>query len=474
MLSLPIIFLFTVLAIVLLDGNWRDGLLVTVAIGFLQDPIRKITPNQPSTLSGMVLLAFLFCLLVMYERNGGNFRLRQMFWTIPAALDWIPLYFGLIAIQAVNSYFRFGDLQLTGLGVAFYFAPAVALWAGFQAGNNPQVLRRIIITYLVFCFLFSITAFLDFRGLRGPLMREVGEGILITFEGFSAQGVSGFWRTSEIAGWHLAAGCCLSITLAFSSRRRESQIFLLLLAGFFAYLTIPTGRRKSLVMTLAFSALYLLLFSRKATAASRERVISSLIGSTAMAYAGYALFLISAKGDSFDIYLNRVLTAKDDIFERFQGQGIGALQRGLEISQGFGLGVGAGANLGNIKISSAAQAQRGSIQSLSYASEGGGGRILSELGLPGLVIGGGMALVFFLSLWKNFLILERLPNNIAFLLLGLLSFGLANILFFVSAGQVYSDPFVLIMMGLCFGSFLAVPSLIARHQLETVEVAASR
>jgi uncharacterized membrane protein len=85
-----------------------------------------------------------------------------------------------------------------------------------------------------------------------------------------------------------------------------------------------------------------------------------------------------------------------------------------------------------------------------------------------------MALLFFLSLWKNFLILERLPNNIAFLLLGLLSFGLANILFFVSAGQVYSDPFVLIMMGLCFGSFLAVPSLIARQQLETVEVAASR
>jgi hypothetical protein len=474
MLSLPIIFLFTVLAIVLLDGNWRDGLLVTIAIGFLQDPIRKITPNQPSSLSGMVLLAFLFCLLVMYERNGGNFRLRQMFWTTPAALDWIPLYFGLIAIQAVNSYFRFGDLQLTGLGVAFYIAPAVALWAGFQAGNNPQLLRRIIITYLVFCFLFSITAFLDFRGLRGTLMREVGEGIMITFEGFSAQGVSGFWRTSEIAGWHLAAGCCLAITLAFSTPRRESQIFLLLLAGFFAYLTIPTGRRKSLVMTLAFSGLYLLLFSRKATAASRERVISSLIGSTAMAYAGYALFLISAKGDSFDIYLNRVLTAKDDIFERFQGQGVGALQRGLEISQGLGLGVGAGANLGNIKISSAAQAQRGSIQSLSYVSEGGGGRIVSELGLPGLVIGGGMALVFLLSLWKNFLILERLPSNIGTLLLGLVSFGLANVLFFFSAGQVYSDPFVLIMMGLCFGAFLSVPSLIARHQLETAQVAPSR
>jgi hypothetical protein len=193
-----------------------------------------------------------------------------------------------------------------------------------------------------------------------------------------------------------------------------------------------------------------------------------------MAYASYALFLISAKGDSFDIYLNRVLTAKDDILERFQGQGVGALTRGLEISQGFGLGVGAGANLGNLKISDAAQAQRGNSQSLSYATEGGGGRIVAELGLPGLVIGGGMAVMFMISLWKNFLILQRLPNNIAFLLLGLLSFGLANILFFFSAGQVYSDPFVLIMMGLSFGAFLAVPTLIARHQLELAQVASPR
>jgi hypothetical protein len=90
------------------------------------------------------------------------------------------------------------------------------------------------------------------------------------------------------------------------------------------------------------------------------------------------------------------------------------------------------------------------------------------------VIGGGMALVFFLSLWKNFLILERLPNKVAFPLLGLLSFGLANVLFFFSAGQVYSDPFVLIIMGLCFGAFLAVPSLIARHHLEASQVSASR
>jgi len=474
MISLLPIVLFAILAVLLLDGNWRDGLVMTVIIGYLQDPIRKLVPDQPSTFSGMVLVAFMLCLAVMVEKADGRMGLRTMFWATPEMQDWVPLYFGLIALQAVNSFLRFGDLSLTGLGMAFYVAPAVALWVGFQVGNSPSLLKKMLVTYLILCTLFGLTAFLDFRGLQHPLMNEVGEGILITFEGFSAQGVSGFWRTSEVAGWHLAAGACIAITLAASSRNRTNQIVLVVLAVFLAYLTIPTGRRKSLVLVLAFFAFYMLLFSRKATPASREQVFSSLFGSAALAYAGYALFLISMKGDGFEIYLNRALTARDDLFSRFNDQGLSALTRGIEISQGFGLGVGAGANLGNIQISSEATAARRSITSLSFASEGGGGRIVSELGLPGLVIGGGIALLFLSTLWRNFRILERLPGSIGYLLLGLVAFGLANIVFFFSASQVYGDPFILLMLGICFGAFLAVPSLIARQQLPIAQPAPAR
>lgn len=466
MTSLYLALMFGALAMVLIDGNWRGGLVVTFVIGFLQDPLRKITPGSPSTMVGLVLVAFVLCLLVMFDKTGGRLDLRAMFWTVPAVQEWVPLYFAMIAGQAVNSYLRFGDMTLTGLGIAFYTAPAIGLWAGYLIGCNPTLLRRLVVTYVVLCTIFAITVFLDFRGVQNPLFKEVGGGIMITFEGFSAQGASGLWRTSEVAAWHLAAGACLSVTLALSSQRRDSQILFLILAAFFAYLTIPTGRRKGLVMVLAFVALYLLLFSRKATPASREQVFSSVLGSAAMAYAGYALFLISVKGDSFNLYLNRTATAKDDLFGRFNDQGILALTRGLEVSQGFGLGVGAGANLGNLKLSAAAQAQRQSIQSLSYVSEGGGGRLVSELGLPGLVVGGGLAYLIGLSLWRNFNMLNRLPSKIAFLMLGLIAFGLANILFFFSAAQVYSDPFILILMGICFGSFLAVPTLVARQQAQ--------
>jgi hypothetical protein len=266
MTSLYLALMFGALALVLLDGNWRGGLVVTIVIGFLQDPLRKITPGSPSTMVGLVLVAFVLCLLVMFDKTGGRLDLRAMFWTVPAVEEWVPFYFAMIAGQAVNSYFRFGDVTLTGLGIAFYTAPAIGLWAGYLVGCNPTLLRRLVVTYVALCTMFAITVFLDFRGIQNPLFKEVGGGIMITFEGFSAQGASGLFRTSEIAAWHLAAAACFSVTLALSSQRRDNQILFLILAAFFGYLTIPTGRRKGLVMVLAFVALYLLLFSRKASA----------------------------------------------------------------------------------------------------------------------------------------------------------------------------------------------------------------
>ena len=464
MSSLALVLLFGLLAVVLLDGNWRAGLIMTVVIGFLQDPIRKLTPNQPSLMVGLVLIAFVFTLLVLAEQMKGQINLRSMFWTVPAVQDWVPIFFAVIALQSFNSFLRFGDAMLVVLGAAFYIAPAIALWAGFAVGCNIRILMRLITTYVVLCTLFAITVWLDYRGLSGPLFDEVGNGLLITFEGFSAAGANGLFRTSEIAGWHLSAGACFAIILGVSSRKRENQILLFVLAAAFAYLTIPTGRRKALVLVLVFTAFYLLLFSRTATAASREKVISSILGSGAMAYGAYALFLITAKGDSFDLYINRSYSAKDELLSRFQSQGVGALLRALEVSQGVGLGVGAGANLGNFRLSQAAAQSLREVRSLAYVSEGGGGRIVAELGLPGLLAGGGVAFLIMLCMYRNFRMLRWLDPSIAYFMLGLVAFGLANVVFFFSAAQVYSDPFILILLGLCIGSFLAVPSLLAQQQ----------
>ena len=70
-------------------------------------------------------------------------------------------------------------------------------------------------------------------------------------------------------------------------------------------------------------------------------------------------------------------------------------------------------------------------------------------------------------LWRNFRLIRFLPSEEIALVAGTLSFGLANIVFFFSAAQLYSDPFILIMLGFSIGSMLAVPVLVySRFQVQ--------
>ncbi len=466
MTILVLIVLFGALAAVLLDGDWRTALIVTLVIGFVQDPLRKITPEQPGWMVGLILIAFALCGLVMLERMGGRFNLRAMFWTVPQFDQWVTVYFAMIALQSLNSFARFSDIRLTLIGAAFYLAPAFGMWVGFQVGCDLPLLKRLLKLYLIGSVLVGVTVYLSFQGLDHPAFREVGEGLLITFRhGFSAQGASGFWRTSEIASWHLSAAACIAASMGIASQKPTNQFALLLMAVGFSFLTILTGRRKAQVLILAFVAIYLLLFSRRASPASKERVISSVLGVALIAYPLYAFLLSENLGENFGEYTNRSLTIQEDLVERFDSQGIGATLRAIQVSDGIGMGAGAGASTGGL-IQNAA---RNAIQSVAYVSEGGGGRLILELGIPGIVILGVILVLLGLVLLRNFRLLKQLPQSTSALLMGLMSFALANVPAFFSAAQLYGDPFVLILMSLCLGSFLAIPTLVAQQQQQWLQ-----
>jgi hypothetical protein len=468
MLLMAMVALFVALAVTILDGNWRAGLMVTLMIGFLQDPLRKLTPGQPSQLAGLVLIAFVLCGLVLYERRQG-FQMRNMFWTMPQLVDMVPAYFTLIGLQALNSLGRFGDPVLTTIGAAFYLAPALGLWMGFQVGLNPLLLRRLMMIYMIGSAICGISVYLSFRGVDNPLLKEVGEGILITFRyGFSAQGASGLWRTSEIASWHLGAASSIAATLAVSSRKPPQQLLLLLLSVAFAFLCILTGRRKAIVLVVAFAVIFALLLLRRTNPRIREQIISSLASTSGIAYVLFGLVVVGALGRNFGEYISRASSTWEEILPRFQLQGIGAIIKAFDLAQFIGLGVGSAAQTGNLQVT-----QRG-IENLGYVSEGGGGRLIVELGVPGIILVGIMGFFLVKLLLRNFKLVKYLPTEVSILLLGLVSFAIANVPLFISAAQLYGDPFVLILMSLSLGSFLAVPSLVAQAQQQAQAAAAAR
>jgi hypothetical protein len=228
------------------------------------------------------------------------------------------------------------------------------------------------------------------------------------------------------------------------------------MAVIFAVLSVTTGRRKSQVLIVAFLGIYLLIFSRQASSASRERIIMSVSGGAGISFAIVSMLLIDMLGSNFDIFLDRATTSADGIGDRVQSQGLSAFLRGLEVGGGLGLGLGAGTNLGNFD----AGADRSAIRSLGFVAEGGGGRLVVELGIPGILILGWILLVSLQMLWRNFKLISILPSEDIALVTGTLSFGLANIIFFFSAAQLYTDPFVLIVLGISVGSILSVPVLV--------------
>jgi len=462
MTTLLLLILFAGLAVSLLGNDWKSGILWTIAIGFLQDPIRKLTPGQPTLMVGLVLIGFIICAYLIYQ-DRGQLDLKYIFWTSPQLLDIIPYFMVLLLAQAVNSFYRFGSPSLVAIGLSFYIAPAIALWVGFHIGRDLSLLRRVIVFYVILSTIFAFTVLLDFRGVDIPAFEEVGTGILITFEGGSKSGASGLWRTSEIASWHLAAAACFSVILTFSDRDVGWQILYISIAVVFSVLSVTTGRRKSQVLIVAFLGIYLLIFSRQSSPASRERIIMSVLGGAGISFAVVSMFLLDLLGSNYEIFLNRASTSTDSLGERLQSQGLDAFLKGIEVGGGFGLGLGAGSNLGNFD----AGANRAAVRSLGYVAEGGGGRLVVELGIPGILMIGWIIFVSLQMLWRNFRLIRFLPSEEIALVSGTLSFGLANIIFFFSAAQLYSDPFVLIVLGVSIGSMLSVPVLVySRLQLQ--------
>src|SRR6516225_6569946 len=103
-------------------ANWHAGLLLCLATAIMQDPLRKLTPDQPIVFVGFVVAVFGAACLGALVRGVSlypNHIFRQHRWLATPFL----FLFLLIIAQAMNSYLRFDNLMLTALGVLTYVMP---------------------------------------------------------------------------------------------------------------------------------------------------------------------------------------------------------------------------------------------------------------------------------------------------------------------------------------------------------------
>ena len=452
------------LAFILIAGEygWKGAILFTILAGFLQDPIRKGSGVDSSYFAAISLFFFILTFLILRSKFK-EWDLELICWPNPIVISLLPAFFYLLLLQGLNSFARFGDIRLTTVGILFYIVPLISLWVGYRIGSDLKFLQQVLILYVVLCTIMAFSILLSIYGIENNLLKEVGAGIEITGTG---RGFPGLWRTSEIAGWHLATGASFSFILGMTESKRLKQLVYFLISCALSFLTITTGRRKALGLVLIFLAMYILYYALSFKSSKLTKAFGSLICVLAISLTSYGLVFSSDVQATLEPFFDRSSTLTvEESQDRLRVQGIGAILRGLQVAGPLGFGVGIGSNTGTTDIGTG----RANIQSVGYVSEGGGGRLIIELG--------GIGITFLIFLFSQIFILYV---RIFFLSGGLISIGsdilsglalftLANAFTFLSASQLYSDPFVLIMLGLSSGAILATPKIFLDYQGNTTK-----
>lgn len=433
-----------------LTGRHVLGLLML--IGFLQDPVRKLVPGEPVIFIVTIGVLFAFVLLGIWVRRGFLFSLEPFLgWTRNIQMPLI-LFIAVLLAQLIHSLLRFGNVVVGLIGLVTYIAPFLAVIVGYYTVNSAADVRRFMFAYVLIGIFVAATVLMSFLGYDFVIFSEVGEGLKIYDQGTVLKSYSGIMRTGEIAAWHISTAACLVLTLTVSSTKNRSLLWALVIVALMMVAVALTGRRKMLMMSSLFLLFYFFsyYYYRKTLDA---RYFLTLFSVMIVAWFAYEAISLDSYSESLSNYIARGSSVFSDASGRFVKLGINPVQWAYNRVGllGGGLGIASqGSYLFNVS------------HIAGGSGEGGLGKIMVELGLPGLLSIGWLVLAitrYMNSILKlaaqPFVAPQLLPLMVSLsVMLGV------NAVTFSVATQVYGDIFILILMGLFGGFIFALPKLV--------------
>lgn len=458
------------LIIILLAGvfclfDWRFGFLLTIAVGFFQDPVRKLFPETPIYLTVIVVIFAGMTFLGAYTR-GLRLSLRPIVrWNHAFAR---PLYafIALVAVQSVVTLLKTGNPFIFVLGWIGYLTPLPAVLLGYYYSRSERDIHRAIVLYLVLSVAMSFGIYLSHFGIDWSILDPVGTEADRLYI-FTAHGEwpmeSGFWRAPEIAGWHAGLSICLLILLASLSKKQTSYYWFM--SGLIAYFSVAmllTARRKYLVEIGIFISVYGFLLTRFKKGGLKF-VCALALG------AGLLFFVFSDLAteelrSGIIPYYDRSTTVREEGSQRLYQQGFDSIRWAYN-NNGF-LGAGAGT------LSQGAQHFGGMVA--GGGSEGGLGKIVAELGIPGLLLFLWLVFGVMKYVWAVVNFTARLPGASAKFANGIAALLPAVGMLYVVAQQAFGDAFILILLGFFFGFLLAFPKMYAKQPVREGELGQPR
>ena len=442
--------------------NWRFGIPLCLATAILQDPLRKLTPDQPVYFVGFVgvvfAAAFIGALVSGVSMSpsrvfGGNPRLAKPMWILLL----------LIILGAFNSYIRFGNPAISLIGLLTYLLPLPAIVFAYQlvVREGPAPVYQFLKAYVVCTGLALTTVYLEYAGYDWRVFGQVG-GSLLMYDPYIGVIIphSGIFRASEIAAWH-AMACACFVVLLMALRRINFSSLLIAMVGvaLLVGIGVLTGRRKMLVELMVFVSAYGILWIIFQKGVSKLGVILTIAGVIGCVSLVGQLNEREYTTDNvrYDVYVDRAKTVFEDIPSRFVTLGIAPVKWAYDSFGFFGAGVGVGTQ---------GTQYFGGVGEIAGAAEGGLGKVTLELGIPGLFVIAWLAISILRHLWQIMRAASGISPRIARLSYGLFAFLVANGAAFSVATQAFGDLFILLILGWTLGFLLAIPVLIERDVRE--------
>ncbi len=445
-------------------AQWRLALLLCLATAILQDPFRKLTPNQPVFFVGFVAVVFGAACLGAWARGISLNPYRMFGWRRQLAMPFAFLLL-LIVVEAFNSYLRFDNPFLPLIGLLTYLLPFPSIAFAYQLASRQGEFRvyQFMKWYIVCISLVLTTVYLEYSGYHWAVLGQVGPGLIIydKITGAILHSSAGLFRASEIAGWHAMTAACFVILLTFSRKTTFTRLLTaVILAALLISIGLLTGRRKVVMEFAIFVTSYFILWAIFEKGVGKLVIIALTAAAlvTYMTLAGELRENVTRQYETspdYSSYVERTESVFQAAPKRFVDLGIAPVSWAYNEFGVLGAGLGVGTQ--------GTQHFGGGGAIGAGAAEGGLGKITLELGIPGLFVMGWFAVSLFRHLWQIMRTASRYSIRMGRFSIGLFSFLVANVAAFSVATQAYGDLFILLILSWTLGWLLAVPVLVGRE-----------
>ena len=442
--------LIGLLLLLLCFNSIRATVFITVLIGMLQDPIRKLVVGEPIYFTLLVGLFFGIGIIGALVRKGTHY-FSPVAGVGGSLIYPLLLFLFVLLVQTFVTIIRYQEPALAAIGLIGYLAPLLAFPLTYYFVNNIEDVKTLLKLYISLSIILTIGVYLSFLGFDWKILKQVGEGLVIYDLGTIITAHSGFARSPDIAAWHIAAGICMLGLVSVITGNRLNRIVIIVIMVAMISAILLTGRRKMFMEVFLYLSFYLALLVFFKTSKNRMFIGLSILMLGVVVWLGIEIFFPENYGHQADLYTQRGASVFEDAPKRLSNLGLGSIYSAIYRVGLLGAGTG-----------TASQGTRyfSDLSIAGGASEGGFGKILIELGVPGLLIIMWLLWRVANNIYLIFTYCNAYDSKTTHICIAISAFLGVNIPTFIVASQVYGDLYVLLVLGMFAGVIFATPKIV--------------